>query len=111
MIADLSHYPTISNQSDYANAVLYIFLARTVNFLASQDRIPDAHCLIWKVLELEDMIGYADFAPTYMKEMILREKQLFYIFHTITDYERYAYFRLVSNRLDWFCSFFISHFQ
>lgn len=76
-----SHYNNSANPSSDADAVLYIFLTRITNYLATQQRFSDANCLIKPIMELEEKVGYADGASTFIQEHVLREKQLFYIFY------------------------------
>lgn len=70
------------------DAVFYVFFARIANCLAMLNRQSDAVDVIRKVMELEYIVGYADFAPRLIQEQILKEKQIFYNFYFI-DTARY----------------------
>lgn len=80
MIGSLLHYNNTASTDE--NAVLYIFLTRIANYLAEVKRIPDGSVLVKKILELEEKVGSADNASTFIQNFVSFEKQLFYIFYS-----------------------------
>lgn len=76
----MTQYTTTGGSN--ADAVRYVFLARMANLLASRDYKSEAKDLFEKVLELEERVGYADTAATFIQKQVLREKQLFYIYYS-----------------------------
>lgn len=83
MIFSLEILQNISSYSKYESddgvAILYIFFARTVNFLANLGRSSGAYQLSLIVALLEKHVGYADHSALFIQRHVLREKQLFYI--------------------------------
>lgn len=83
MITALTNLSTTINRGSDADVYSYIFLARTVNFLAGQNRT--ANELTKNVWMLEQKIGYADDVPRYIYKYAMREKQLYYIYYSIVE--------------------------
>lgn len=81
MIESLTHYNNAANPSREADAILYIFLTQIANSLAENDRISDGSILIKRILELEQTVGYADDATTFIQNYVLYQKQSFYTFY------------------------------
>lgn len=65
-----------------AEAVFYIFLVRTANFLTAIDRTNDAENLLTSIMKLEEAVDYAETKPGFIQMHVLREKQLFYILYS-----------------------------
>lgn len=86
MVEELTELANRTNQDNESSAILYIFLARIVNLMASVGRSTSTSFLVWKVLELETKIGYADFASTVIQDFVLKEKHLFYLSYSVADY-------------------------
>lgn len=82
MISRLNRFADKEAEDTEIDAVRYVFLARMVNFMATQLRTQVIYELLPKVLSIEEVIGYADAAPTFIQKYLLREKQLFYIFYS-----------------------------